>query len=162
LQQHVLFWDRDGDNQIWPRDVYSGFRELGFNMVFSFLALLINLFFSYPTRLAHTWVPDPYFRLFVDGIHKAKHGSDTGVYDPEGRFIPQNFENIFSRYDKEKCGALSFRELRDLMHGQRCAADPYGVRITNVWGYWLTSQVGSCIFRVGDHLAVASKGWKGT
>lgn len=73
LQQHVLFWDRDGDGQITPWDTYVGFRELGFNMLFSWLAMLIiNLNFSYPSRLAHSWFPDPWFRVYVDGIHKAK------------------------------------------------------------------------------------------
>lgn len=33
LQQHVLFWDKDADGQI-----YTGFRELGFNIIFSLLA----------------------------------------------------------------------------------------------------------------------------
>ena len=73
LQQHVLFWDRDRDGQIYPWDTYIGFRELGFNILFSFLAvLIINLNFSYPTRLAHSFLPDPWFRVYVDAVHKAK------------------------------------------------------------------------------------------
>lgn len=73
LQQHTLFWDRDGDGMIYPWDTYIGFRELGFNMLFSFLAtLIINLNFSYPTRLAHSYIPDPWFRVYVGSIHKAK------------------------------------------------------------------------------------------
>ncbi|EHA21672.1 hypothetical protein ASPNIDRAFT_125717 [Aspergillus niger ATCC 1015] len=76
LQQHVLFWDRDRDGQIYPWDTYIGFRELGFNMLFSFLAvLIINLNFSYPTRLAHSFLPDPWFRVYVDAVHKAKWGA---------------------------------------------------------------------------------------
>lgn len=73
LQQHVLFWDRDADGQIYPWDTYTGFRELGFNAVFSLLALLIiHSGFSYPTRLAYSWLPDPLFRVYVGSIHKAK------------------------------------------------------------------------------------------
>lgn len=73
LQQHVLFWDRDADGQIYPWDTYIGFRELGFNILFSFVAvLIININFSYPTRLAHSYMPDPWFRVYVDSIHKAK------------------------------------------------------------------------------------------
>ena len=42
-------------------------------MLFSLLAvLIINLNFSYPTRLAHSYLPDPFFRIYVDSIHKAK------------------------------------------------------------------------------------------
>jgi len=29
------------------------------------------------------------------------------VYDSEGRFVPQNFENLFSKYDKTGTGSLS-------------------------------------------------------
>jgi len=127
LQQHVLFWDRDGDDVITPIDTYIGFRELGFNMLFSIIAvLIINLNFSLPTRLAHSWIPDPFFRIYVDGIHKAKHGSDSGVIDPEGRFVPQNFENLFSKYDKWSTGSLSLEELFSMMRGHRCAVDPFG------------------------------------
>lgn len=73
LQQHVLFWDRDNDGVIWPWNTYSGFRELGFNIFFSLLAVaIINLNFSYPTRLAHSYLPDPFFRVYVSSIHKAK------------------------------------------------------------------------------------------
>jgi hypothetical protein len=73
LQQHILFWDRDGDGMIFPWDTYNGFRELGFNIIFSILAtLIINGNFSYPTRLAYSWFPDPYFRVYLTSIHKAK------------------------------------------------------------------------------------------
>lgn len=68
-----MFWDRDNDGVIWPWDTYVGFRELGFNILFSLFAIfIINLNLSYPTRLAHSYLPDPFFRVYVDSIHKAK------------------------------------------------------------------------------------------
>ncbi|KAK3313977.1 Caleosin related protein-domain-containing protein [Apodospora peruviana] len=127
LQQHILFWDRDGDGAIYPWDTYTGFRELGFSIVFSLLAaFIINVNFSYPTRLAYSYIPDPWFRVYVGGIHKAKHGSDSGVYDTEGRFVPQKFEDIFSKWDKNDNGALSFMELWTMIAGNRLAVDPFG------------------------------------
>ncbi|KAL2109604.1 hypothetical protein VUR80DRAFT_2278 [Thermomyces stellatus] len=127
LQQHVMFWDRDNDGVIWPWDTYVGFRELGFNLVFSLLAVLvINLNFSYPTRLAHSYLPDPFFRVYVDSIHKAKHGSDSGTYDKEGRFVPQPFEDLFAKWDYDNDGALDFRQFFELIRGNRVAADPFG------------------------------------
>lgn len=76
LQQHVMFWDRDMDGHIWPLDTYRGFRELGFNILFSLLALLIiHINFSYPTRLGLSYFPDPFFRVYVRDIHKAKVGT---------------------------------------------------------------------------------------
>ncbi|KAJ9191530.1 hypothetical protein DTO032I3_8763 [Paecilomyces variotii] len=128
LQQHVLFWDRDNDGQITPIDTYIGFRELGFNIIFSLLAVLvINLNFSYPTRLAYSWFPDPFFRVYVPSIHKAKHGSDSGAIDNEGHFVSQAFENIFAKYDRENRGCLSLADIFRMMKGQRVAADPFGV-----------------------------------
>jgi peroxygenase len=56
-----------------------------------------------------------------------QHGSDSGTYDPEGRFVPQHFEDMFAKYDRDEDGALSLGELFEMMHGQRCAADPFGV-----------------------------------
>ncbi|EAU30398.1 hypothetical protein ATEG_09261 [Aspergillus terreus NIH2624] len=150
LQQHVLFWDRDGDGQIFPWDVYVGFRELGFNIIFSILAvLIININFSYPTRLAYSWLPDPYFRVYVPSIHKAKHGSDSGTYDPEGRFIPQAFENLFSKYDSDNDGAITLWEMFHLMHGHRCAADPFGWGAAFFeWGTtWLLIQKDGKIYK---------------
>ncbi|KAL5341420.1 Caleosin related protein-domain-containing protein [Aspergillus crustosus] len=127
MQQHILFWDRDHDNQIYPSDTYAGFRDLGFNPLFSLLAMLIiNLNFSYPTRLAYSYLPDPRFRVYVGAIYKAKHGSDTGCYDPEGRFVPQHFEDLFAKFDGDRDGALKVGELWDLMCGNRCAVDPFG------------------------------------
>ena len=58
---------------IYPWDTYNGFRDLGFNIIFSLLAVLVvNLSFAYPTRLGHSFIPDPWFRVYVDSIHKAK------------------------------------------------------------------------------------------
>lgn len=34
--------------------------------------LIIHGGFSYPTRLAYSYVPDPLFRVYVGSIHKAK------------------------------------------------------------------------------------------
>ena len=156
LEQHILFWDRDNDGKITPLDMYNGFRDLGFNIIFSALAMLvINGAFSYPTRLSYSWFPDPLFRVYVGSIHKVKvctqisglmclapvlkdprtdmatvlqHGSDSGVIDNEGRFVPQVFQNVFSKYDKEGDGTLTLREMFDMMSGQRVVADPFGVR----------------------------------
>ncbi|KAM7213390.1 putative peroxygenase 3 [Rhypophila decipiens] len=127
LQQHVIYWDRDNDGVIWPVDTYVGFRELGFNIFFSILAAtIIHFGFSYPTRLGYSYIPDLFFRIYVGTIHKAKHGSDSGAYDCEGRFVPQAFEDMFARYDLRNEGALSGRQLFGLIKGNRVAVDPFG------------------------------------
>ena len=73
MEQHIRFWDPNGDGKITIFDTYRGFRDLGFNIFFSLLAMfIINGAFSYPTRLAYSFVPDPFFRIYVHGIYKAK------------------------------------------------------------------------------------------
>jgi len=126
LQRHVSFWDPDNDDIIWPRDVYNGFRDLGFSVPFAVLGLLINFFFSYPTRLGYSYIPDPLFRIRVDSIHKAKHGSDTSIYDSEGELRSDMFEKLFAQFDRDKMGGLSLDDLSRLTARNRVAADPAG------------------------------------
>ncbi|KAF8425890.1 Caleosin related protein-domain-containing protein [Tirmania nivea] len=97
LQQHVAFFDRDKDGIIWPQDTYIGFRRIGFNILVSLFAIfIIHLNFSF--RTVPGVLPDPFFRIWIDKIHKTKHGSDTNTYDSEGRFSPQHFEDYFEKY----------------------------------------------------------------
>ncbi|KAF9910532.1 hypothetical protein EC991_006350 [Linnemannia zychae] len=125
LQQHCSFFDRDGDGIIWPLDTFRGFHNLGFNLFLSILALfIIHLNFSYPT--APSWVPDPFFRIWIDRIHKDKHGSDSGTYDPEGRFVPQHFEDIFAKYAPAGQDGLTLNDVFRMLKGQRVIMDPVG------------------------------------
>ncbi|KAI1380312.1 Caleosin-domain-containing protein [Hypoxylon crocopeplum] len=142
LQQHVSFFDRDNDGIIWPWDVYNGFRELGFGLFFSLGSLLIPIFFSYPTRLGHSWIPDPFLRIYVNDIHKAKHGSDAGVYDLDGNFSAERFDRIFDRFDTSGIGGLGVGELAELLKKDRCAADPAGWSFAFMewWTTWLLLQ----------------------
>ena len=56
-----------------------------------------------------------------------QHGSDSGTYDKEGRFVPQMFEDLFSKWDVHGAGSLSGGELWRMIKGNRLAADPFGV-----------------------------------
>lgn len=142
LQRHIAFWDQDGDGLVRPLDVYAGFRALGFSVLFSLGALLIPLFFSYPTRLAHSAVPDWRFRLYVASIHKAKHGSDTGAYDVDGGLREHMFDEMFARYDTEDTGGLSAAELWRMIGRNRGAADVAGWAFSFMewWTTWLLLQ----------------------
>jgi hypothetical protein len=67
---------------VW-RVACAGFRRLGFNLVISALAVpFIHGSFSYPT--SHSWIPDPRLPIYLDRIHRTKHGSDSEV----GSLIP--------------------------------------------------------------------------
>jgi len=125
LQQHIAFFDTDADGVIWPLDTFNGFHRLGYHIIFCILSvLIIHGNFSYPTVAG--WLPDPFFRIYTARIHKDKHGSDSGTYDPEGRFVPQKFEDIFSKYASGDKQGITLGEVFNYMKGQRVVFDPFG------------------------------------
>ncbi|GAA5855051.1 hypothetical protein JCM3766R1_002006 [Sporobolomyces carnicolor] len=125
LQQHVAFFDRDHDGIIWPSDTLVGFHKLGYSLIWCIMAVfLIHPTFSFFTL--SSWIPDPFFRIRVKSIHRARHGSDTGVYDSQGRFVSAKFEEIFEKFDTEKKGGLTFIEGLKMIQENRNVLDPIG------------------------------------
>lgn len=149
LQQHVLFWDRDNDGIIHPWDVFYGFRELGFSIPFSIGSLLIPIFFSYPTTIASSWFPDPWLRIYLASGHKAKHGSDTGVFDIDGHFHADRFDTMFDRWDVDRCGGLSADQMWQMWKKNRLAADVAGwcFAFMELWTTWLLLQKDGRVWR---------------
>lgn len=154
LQQHCDFFDHDHDGVIWPQDTFIGFHRLGFNVFLCIISVLvIHLNFSYPT--SSSWLPDPFFRIFLNKIHHDKHGSDTGTYDTEGRFVPQHFEDIFSKYAQGR-DYLTVKDVANVWNGQRCIADPIGwggaffeckwLHVVSVWWFGWLLLVGTATY----------------
>lgn len=125
LQQHVDYWDFDNDGKIYPLDTYRGFYNIGFPPILAFLSVfVIHSAFSWWSQ--DSWLPDPFFSILTKNIHRTRHGSDSQIYDSEGRFVPQKFEELFTKYDKTGKGGLSLWELLEMTAAVRKIMDPFG------------------------------------
>lgn len=125
LQQHCAFFDKDKDRIIYPSDTYNGFRAIGVNTILSLVAaVLIHVAFSYYTLPG--WIPSLKLPIYIDNIHKAKHGSDSETYDTEGRFAPEKFDAIFSKYAIKDPNKLTFMEIQGMLKANRNSNDFLG------------------------------------
>ncbi|KAF7131893.1 hypothetical protein RHSIM_Rhsim09G0038500 [Rhododendron simsii] len=144
LQKHVNFFDRDKDGVVYPWETFQGplslslslslfylflfvlsFREIGCGVLLSSLAsVFINVGLSAKTRPGK--FPSLLFPIEVKNIQKAKHGSDSGVYDTEGRFVLAKFEEIFGKHARTNANALTSDELMTMLKSNRVPKDYAG------------------------------------
>ncbi|XVE74654.1 hypothetical protein DITRI_Ditri12bG0034600 [Diplodiscus trichospermus] len=135
LQKHVAFFDRNHDGLVYPWETFEGFRAIGAGYLLSMAgAFFINLALSRKTRPGK--YPSLLFPIEVKNIHMAKHGSDSGVYDSEGRFVPSKFEEIFSRFARSNTNALTSDELMAMLQANREPQDYRGWIAS--WTEWMT------------------------
>ncbi|KAH6773907.1 Caleosin-related family protein [Perilla frutescens var. hirtella] len=125
LQKHVMFFDRDNDGVIYPSETFQGFRAIGAGLLLSsFAAVFINVGLSRKTRPGKPFSFQ--FPIEVKNIKLAKHTSDSGIYDKEGRFVPERFELIFAEHALTHHHALTSEELQNLLKSNREPKDYAG------------------------------------
>ncbi|CAM8948115.1 unnamed protein product [Rhodiola kirilowii] len=125
LKKHVAFFDRNHDGVIYPRETYQGFRAIGCGVALSAIsAVLINSALSKKTRPGKGFSMS--LPIEIDNIKFAKHGSDSGVYNTEGRFVPSKFDLIFARHANTNPNALTASELQELLKANREPKDYRG------------------------------------
>ncbi|XP_075479573.1 putative peroxygenase 4 [Primulina tabacum] len=125
LQKHIMFFDRDNDGIIYPSETFQGFRAVGCGIFLSSLAsLFINVSLSRKTRPGKPFSFK--FPIEVKNIHLAKHGSDSGVYDKQGRFVSSKFEEIFEKHAVACPDSLTSKELESFIKSNREPKDYAG------------------------------------
>ncbi|XP_010474261.1 PREDICTED: probable peroxygenase 4 [Camelina sativa] len=125
LQRHVAFFDRNKDGIVYPSETFQGFRAIGCGYALStFGSMFINMGLSRQTRPGKGFSLS--FPIEVKNIHLAKHGSDSGVYDKDGRFVASKFEEIFTKHAHTHSDALTKEELKELLNANKEPNDRKG------------------------------------
>lgn len=141
LQQHCDYFDLNGDGIITPLETYIALRLLNWSIFYClFATVFIHSGLSYITLPPGHWLPDPLFRIHLDYVGSAKHGSDSGAYDNEGRFRPQLFADVFTKFGEKLDNGdygITFKQAMKGAWGQRCVADVFGI----------TARVAECRLR---------------
>uniref|UniRef100_A0ACD5UBW1 Uncharacterized protein n=1 Tax=Avena sativa TaxID=4498 RepID=A0ACD5UBW1_AVESA len=115
LQKHVSFFDRNKDGIITPTETFEGFVAVGCEIAFSTAAATtVHTALALKTTPAGT--PPPYLNIYVENIHKAIHGGDTGVYDAKGR-APQVEWGLIYTLASDWLGFLHKDDIRGIYDG---------------------------------------------
>ncbi|EER89543.1 hypothetical protein BDA96_10G128200 [Sorghum bicolor] len=123
LQKHVEFFDRNKDGIITPSELFRGYVALGCDAVFA-RKKAASMSAGVGPKTSPVGAPLPHLSIYVQYIHKAMHGSDTGAYDAEGRFVPAKFEEIFTKHAKVRPDALTYEEIEEMILANRDPLDP--------------------------------------
>ncbi|QHO28068.1 putative peroxygenase [Arachis hypogaea] len=116
MQKHAAFFDTNHDGVIYPWETYKGLREIGVGILLSIGGtLFINVFLSRITRPGK--FPSPLLPIEVKNIQLGKHGSDTGVYDTEGRIGSFVEWHLLYKIGKDKDGLLQKETIRGVYDG---------------------------------------------
>ncbi|KAK9991703.1 hypothetical protein SO802_026688 [Lithocarpus litseifolius] len=135
LQRHAAFFDIDDNGIVYPWETYTGNKFHILNTCNYVRVGLSQMELILQCYIMQGWIPSPFFPIHIYNIHKAKHGSDSGTYDTEGRYVPVNLENIFSKYAHTVPDKLTLEEIWDMTEGNRVAFDLFGRIATKMeWG----------------------------
>ncbi|KAL1799004.1 hypothetical protein ACET3X_003041 [Alternaria dauci] len=78
---------------------------------------------SYSTQ--SSFLPHPFFAIYLDNVNRNRHGSTTGAYDLDAELDTRRFDAIFEKYADGK-DYLTWRTMYDVWAGQCCANDFFG------------------------------------
>jgi peroxygenase len=122
LQKHVSFFDYDGDGYITVLEDYRGLRALGIDPGSS-----MTFAFAINGALGTSTMGFPSLTVSLYGIDGGVHGSDTGIYDSQGRFNELQFERLFADWDRNDSGGLDPVELAGRAVDDADLGDLFGV-----------------------------------
>lgn len=148
LQHHVSpFFRPAEDGAVYPPETFRGFHAIGFNWLLSAVAVMvIHCTFAAataPSLFAFLKGLPKGGPVYVSRLDRGLHGSHSGTYDTEGRFIPAKFEDIFSKFGDARLGGIRWRGVLQMLWRQRSIFDPVGMTAAFLeWGglYWVAAD----------------------
>ncbi|CAN6233555.1 unnamed protein product [Urochloa humidicola] len=127
LQKHVAFFDRNHDGIITFDETSQGLQDVGLGAIEAKAsAALINAALGPKTRPDNANSSSSRMDIYIQNIHKGKHGSDTGAYDDQGRFVPAKLDEMFTKHAKTVPNALTESELQEMLKANRQSNDVSG------------------------------------
>ncbi|KAF7085743.1 hypothetical protein CFC21_089140 [Triticum aestivum] len=134
LEKHVAFFDTDNDGIVTFSETEQGLRAIGLGVLEATAsATLINGAIGPKTRPENATTSR--FDIYIANIQKGIHGSDSGSYDAQGRFVPAKFNEIFTKYAMVKPNALNEDELDAMRTANRKEGDFKGWAASKAeWG----------------------------
>lgn len=114
LAKHVGFFDANGNGRITVSESRERLGELGVDGLKGYAgAAAVNFV------IASMVAGYPALTIDLSQIEKSKHDSDSDVFDANGKFDPKKFDELFTRFDKNKDGALDGDEISDFLTRNR-------------------------------------------
>ncbi|CAI0459175.1 unnamed protein product [Linum tenue] len=113
-----MFFDRNHDGIIYPWETFQGTYLPLYSSRFIFLISLASNFI-FTQILLFGRFPSLLLPIEIRNIQRGKHGSDSGAYDSQGRFVPAKFEEIFSKHARSHPDALTSDELGEMLKQNR-------------------------------------------
>ncbi|OEL18129.1 putative peroxygenase 4 [Dichanthelium oligosanthes] len=125
LQKHVAFFDRDHDGIVTFDETYQGLLDVGLGAVpAKASAALINAALGPKTRPDNS--NSSRLDIYIANIQKGKHGSDSGAYDAQGRFVPAKLDEMFAKHAKTVPNAMSEDEMEEMLKANQESNDFQG------------------------------------
>ncbi|CAN6170378.1 unnamed protein product [Urochloa humidicola] len=125
LQKHVEFFDWNKDGIITASEIFEGYVAIGCDAEFA-RTTAASISAGVGPKTSPVDAPLPHLSIYLEYIHRAMHGSDTGAYDAKGscRFVPEKFEEIFMKHAKVRPDALTSVEIEEMILANRDPLDP--------------------------------------
>ncbi|MHB2019816.1 MAG: caleosin family protein [Candidatus Xenobia bacterium] len=121
--RHLIFFDGNHDGQLTLAETKAGLLKFkhpdGSPMFGDREAGLIARFINTGIGISTHDPGAPLTTVDIRHISAAEHGSDTGIFDKAGNFVPAGLDTMFQKYDSGNKGYLTASDLQRMRAANR-------------------------------------------